>query len=108
MSHGTLINSAEKLYKENYDGKILTSDYDEAEKLKEAGNKNVVYNTNESFVTLVQKSDSHQVVFGARKEVEEVSVEDLLDNFEEEWQSEMDTDFYEAWRALSEKIKNQI
>ena len=105
----SLITSAEKLYKENYDGdKILTSNYDEAEKLKEAGNKNVVYCNNESFVKLVQKTDSHKVVFGARKEKEEVSVEDLLDNFEKEWQIDMDTDMYEAWRELSEKIKSQI
>tara|TARA_Y100000588_G_scaffold244854_1_gene259062 strand:- start:7995 stop:9107 length:1113 start_codon:yes stop_codon:yes gene_type:complete len=104
----SLITSAEKLYKENYDGKILTSDYDEAEKLKEAGNKNVAYCNNKSFVKLVQKSDSHKVVFGARKEKEEVSVEDLLDNFEEKWQIDMDTEMYEAWRELSEKIKSQI
>lgn len=103
-----LVTSAEKLYKEKYDGKILTSDYDEAEKLKEAGNKNVAYCNNSSFVKLVQKSESHQVVFGARKEIIEVSTEELLDNFEAAWQNMMDVDMYEAWRELSDEIKSRI
>lgn len=103
-----LVNSAEKLYKEKYDGKILTSDYDEAEKLKEAGNKNVAYCNNSSFVKLVQKSESHQVVFGARKEIVEVSTEELLDNFESAWQNMMDVDMYEAWRELSDEIKSRM
>lgn len=104
----SFVKSAEKLYKEKYDGKILTSDYDEAEKLKEAGNKNVAYCNNSSFVKLVQKSESHQVVFGARKEVIEVTTEDLLDNFESAWQNMMDVDMYEAWRELSDEIKSRM
>ena len=100
--------SAEKLYNEKYDGMILTSDYEEAEKLKEDGNKNVAYVTNKSFVSLVKKSDSHQVVFGARKEKEVITVENLLDTFEEDWQSRMDTDMYEAWRELSDTIKERV
>jgi hypothetical protein len=99
--------SAEKLYNEKYDGMIVTSDYNEAEELKEAGNKNVAYVTSPSFVSLVKKTESHQVVFGARKEKEEITIENLLDNFGDEWQHEMDTDMYEAWDKLVQEIKGR-
>ena len=104
----TFQESAEKLYKEKHDGNIITSSYEEAEKLREAGNKNVKLVRNEGFVKLVRQTESHQLVFGARKEKEEISIENLLDNFEEDWQHEMtDTDFYEAWQKLSEEIKER-
>lgn len=102
------VNSAEKLYKEEYDGMILTHDIDEADKLKAAGNNNVQYCANKSFVTLIQKSESHQVVFGARKEQEEISSKQLLDNFEDEWQYEMGTELYEAWRELVDELKDRM
>ena len=107
-SNKNFVNSAEKLYKEEYDGMILTHDIDEADKLKADGNTNVKYCANKSFVTLVQKSESHQVVFGARKEPEEISSQQLLDNFEDEWQYEMSTELYEAWRELVDELKDRM
>lgn len=103
----TFKNSAEKLYKEKYDGKIVTSSYEEADKLKDAGNKNVVFVNNAGFVKLVEQTKSHQVVFGARKEPTTFSIEDLLDNFENKWESSMDTEMYEEWRNLSDEIKSR-
>lgn len=100
--------SAEKLYNEKYDGMILTSSSEEADKLKEDGNKNVALVKSESFVSLVKRSESHQVVFGARKEKEVITVENLLDNFEDDWQGRMDTEMFEAWRELSDTIKERV
>ncbi|AOQ26733.1 hypothetical protein [Vibrio phage S4-7] len=99
--------SAEKLYNEKYGGMILTSDYSEAEELRESGNKNVAYVNNSSFVTLVKSSESHQVVYGARKEKETFSIDEMLDKFEDEWQHEMNVDMYEAWEKLSNEIKER-
>lgn len=99
--------SAEKLYNEKYDGMILTSDYSEAEELRESGNKNVAYVNNSSFVTLVKSSESHQVVYGARKEKETFSIDEMLDKFEDEWQHDMNVDMYEAWEKLSNEIKER-
>ena len=108
ISSPTFRKSAEKLYNEEYDGKLITSSHEEAEQLREAGNNNVKVVNNAGFVNLVQQTDSYKVVFGARKEKEEISIENLLDNFEEEWQHKMETEMYEAWRELSEEIKERM
>lgn len=103
-----LVSSAEKLYNSNYSGKLVVSDYDEAKKLEKAGNKNVEFVSNSKLVSLIQKTESHQTVVLGKVEPEHKDVDELLEDFEDKYGSEMSSEMFDDWEELRKRIQEEL
>lgn len=99
-----LINSAEKLYKEKYDGKILTTDYKEAEDLRKLGNKVEVVK-NEGLVNIVKQTNIYKNFSLSTVKVKSVS--ELLTGWLDDWQDEIPVEAYDDFVEMEQEINNK-
>ena len=90
----SLNKAAEKVYTEQYSGKLVTSSHEEFNELKSAGNE-VEFVKSEGLVNLIRKTSSYQVVFEGKlsKKTPSELLEDFKDKWYDEFSSEMLFDF---------------
>lgn len=103
-----LINSAEKVHKEKYDGKLVVSDYKEARDLEKAGNTNVEYVENTKLVSLIQKTESYKTLVTGKVEPTDKDLTAMIEDFENNYGGEMSDEMFEAWEELRNKLNEEI
>lgn len=103
-----ILNLAEKVYKENYDGKLVVSDWGEAEELRKAGNDNVKVVNNPVLVNFISKTDSYKTVVLGKKEVEEVDLEEMIEDFYNNHYHNMTSEMEDDWESLKQEILKSI
>lgn len=101
----SLQKHAEKVYKDEYDGKLVSASYSEAEELRKAGNE-VAYVQSEGLVKIIQQTNSYQEFSLGKKEVKTVSdyLEEFLDKYEGEMSLEMLDDFNELKSEIEDRL----
>lgn len=88
----------------NGEDAVITGNYEESERLKESGYKNVVFSNNEVLVKTIKSSDKYKTINFKEKE-DPMTI--ILD-FYEEWSDNMDTDMYDAYQEMIEKLETLI
>lgn len=103
-----VINLAEDLYKEKYNGKLVSSDWQEVEQLREAGNENVTYVDNRALVSFITKTDSYQTVVMGKKEKVEIDLEEMVERFYDTHYYNMSSEMEEDWNELKQAILDSL
>lgn len=96
---------AENLYNEEYEGKLVASEWSDAEALREAGNE-VVLVKNSGLANIIRNTDSYRTFQMSAKEV--LSVEDLLQGWKDTWSDELSLGALDAFNAMFEKIIDKV
>ncbi|CAH9013628.1 putative histidine kinase-like ATPase [Vibrio phage 424E50-1] len=93
--------AAEEVYNSEYDGKLVASDWEEAEDLRKAGNE-VVLVKSASLVNVIRRTDSYRSFNAGAKKVK--SVQELLDAWKEDWDAQLTLEALDAYVEMSEKV----
>ncbi|CAH9013683.1 putative histidine kinase-like ATPase [Vibrio phage 501E54-1] len=93
--------AAEEVYNSEYDGKLVASDWEEAEDLRKAGNE-VVLVKSASLVNVIRRTDSYRSFNAGAKKVK--SVQELLDEWKEDWSAQLSLEALDAYVEMSEKV----
>ncbi len=93
--------AAEEVYNSEYDGKLVSSDWEEAESLRKAGNE-VVLVKSASLVNVIRRTDSYRSFNAGAKKVK--SVQELLDEWKEDWDAQLTLEALDAYVEMSEKV----
>ncbi|CAH9013579.1 putative histidine kinase-like ATPase [Vibrio phage 277E43-1] len=96
-------NSAEKVYNEKYSGKLVTSDYDECEQLRMAGNE-VVHVKSEGLVKIIRETEAYQTVKLGQKKVKTIT--EILEDWKQEWYDSFETEMLYSYEDMQTLIQN--
>ncbi|AUR87608.1 hypothetical protein NVP1101O_197 [Vibrio phage 1.101.O._10N.261.45.C6] len=102
LSSENLNKAAEKVYTEEYSGKLVTSSYDEFNELKAAGNQ-VELVKSEGLVNLIRKTESYQVVFEGK--LSKKTPSELLEAFKDKWYDEFSSEMLYDFEDMQSEIE---
>lgn len=93
------------IYEDRYEGKMLVTDYREKESAERKGIKAEV--APEPFVEVLRKSSKYQEI-DFREQEKDLSLEEMLEDFGDKWYDSMCLEMDEDWKALKERIMNEL
>lgn len=99
-----ILEAADKLYQEKYQGKVVISDFDEYNEHVKAGNK-TVYVSNRKLVEVLKNTSSYKEFSVGMKTIEKKSVEELLDEWFDKWQDELSLEAIHEFEDMQEEVR---
>lgn len=94
-------NSAESLYKEKYNGKLVTHDYEEMRELEKAGNKVELVNS-ESLVKIIKATDTYKTI--SLSTIKPKTVSETLEDWKQEWYDSFKDDMLYSFEDMQNEI----
>lgn len=103
----SLKKEAENLYNDKYSGKVVVSTYDEYKENKEVGN-NVELVNNSKLVNIIHQTDCYKTFSLNINKVENKTIEDILFEYKEKWESDMTSDMLYDFEDMADEIHKKL